>query len=52
MNVAGGPGAFGRGRGVGIRPSYRLHEHIVLAIEQPCPRVLVQGLHVLTGTGS
>lgn len=35
----------------GIGLSYRLHQHIVLAIEQPRLRVLVQGLHILTGTG-
>lgn len=36
----------------GTRLSYRLHQHVVLAIEQPRPGVLVQGLHVLSGAGS
>lgn len=32
--------------------SYRLHQHVVLAIEQPRPGVLVQGFHIFSGAGS
>lgn len=35
----------------GVRLPYRLHQHVVLAIEQPGPGVLVQRLHVLAGAG-
>ena len=37
------------GGGVGL--PYRLHQHVVLAVEQPGPGVLVQRLHVLAGAG-
>ena len=51
LDVAGGLGPSGRGGGVGVGLPYRLHQHVVLAIEQPGPGVLVQRLHVLAGAG-